>query len=105
MKLCAGMQKREPDAVMMTEGFINALGARLLQLNRSQDAIAMLPMNTEGHPRSAEACGQLADAYLKSGDAARANQFHRKALEIDPKLASSIEALKKLSHEDKDSVK
>jgi tetratricopeptide (TPR) repeat protein len=66
-------------------------------LGRKQEAIASLILNTEMHPKSANACACLADALRKSGDQAAAVEWHRKALEIDPMLQSSIDALKTLS--------
>lgn len=97
VKLCGEMRRQEQYAVMVTEGFTDALGSRLLQLDRKPDAIAVLTMNVEAYPQSANACARLAEAYRASGDKERAMQFHRKALEIDPKLRSSEEILKTLT--------
>jgi tetratricopeptide (TPR) repeat protein len=95
--LCGEMKEREPYGVMVTEGFINALGSRLLQLDRRSEAIEVLTMNTEAYPQSANTYGRLAEAYLKNGDKELAIEFYKKALEIDPEFKRSLEASKKLA--------
>lgn len=91
------MKRNEPDAILVQEWFINDVGLQLLQVDRKKEAVDLFQLNTEAHPQSASAWDSLAKGHLKNGDKELAIQFYRKALEIDPKLTSSIAALKKLA--------
>ena len=91
-----GRGRSKPVAIARGDRKRDALGGRLLQLNRKLDAIAVLTLNTELHPQSADACGHLADVCLKCGNRNLAAQWHRKALELDPKRQASIDSLKNI---------
>ena len=47
-------------------------------------------------PKSANTYDSLAEAYLAVGDKAKAIEFYEKALAIDPKFPTAVEALKRL---------
>lgn len=96
-KIHRDLQKARPGAELFWEDNMNAFAHRMLELGRKKEAIELLMMNLETHPKSAKACDRLADAHLKNGNKDRAIEFYKKALEIDPKFTSSLEALKKLS--------
>ena len=78
------------------EGAINSLGYALLGAGRVEEAIAILDYNAGRFPKSANCLDSLAEAWLKKGDRDKAVVFYRKALEIDPRLSSAIDALKRL---------
>ncbi len=90
------MKRNDPEAMLTQEWFLNDVGLQLLLVDRKKEAIDLFQLNTEAHPQSAGAWDSLARGHLKNGDKELAIQFYRKALEIDPKYASSIAALKKL---------
>jgi len=78
------------------ENAINNLGYALLRSPKKDDAVKVFRFNTIRFPQSANTFDSLAEAYLVGGDKVKAVEYYEKALAIDPKLASAIEALKKL---------
>jgi tetratricopeptide (TPR) repeat protein len=78
------------------ESAINRLGYDLLRSGKKEAAIEVFRFNTVRFPQSANTYDSLGEAYLSSGDKAMAIEYYEKALAIDPKLTSAIEALKKL---------
>lgn len=96
-KIYRDMQKVRPGAELFGEDNLNAFAHRMLELDRRTEAIELLMMNLEAHPKSAKTCDRLADAHLKNGDKELAIELYKKALEIDPKSKNSLEALKKLA--------
>ena len=91
------MQKARPDGEMFAEINMTALAHRMFELGKRNEAIEIFKMNVASHPKSVKACESLAAAYLRNDDKKRAVEFYRKALKLDPKDTSSLEALKKLS--------
>jgi CubicO group peptidase (beta-lactamase class C family) len=109
MVMMAGIKIAEGDRAAMTElldkalkvgpqleSAINTLGYALLGAGRFEEAIAIFAYNAERFPKSANCLDSLAEAWLKRGDRDKAVEFYRKALEIDPRLSSAIDALKRL---------
>ncbi len=78
------------------EGTINTLGYALLGAGRFDEGIAVFEYNAGRFPKSANCLDSLAEGWLKKGDRDKAVVFYRKALEIDPRLPSAIDALKRL---------
>jgi tetratricopeptide (TPR) repeat protein len=58
-------------------------------------AIKIFQLNIEVFPEN-PSCGGLGEAFMIKGDKANAIKYYEKALELDPKMETSIEALKKL---------
>jgi tetratricopeptide (TPR) repeat protein len=85
-----------PDADAIQELPVNDFGYTLLADRLFKPAIAVLTFNAEAHPTSANVFDSLAEAYLDDGDKEMAIKYYKKALEVDPNLISSINALKKL---------
>jgi len=75
---------------------INRLGYTLLGNHRTQQAIAMFEVNAEANPNSANAADSLGEAYTDVGDKAAAIASYRRALQLDPTMQSSKDALEKL---------
>jgi len=78
------------------ESAINRLGYDFLRSGKKDAAIEVFRFNTIRFPQSANTYDSLGEAYLAAGDKAKAIEYYEKALVIDPKLTSAIEALKKL---------
>jgi tetratricopeptide (TPR) repeat protein len=96
-KIYRDMQKVRPNGELFGEDNLNVFAHRMLEQDRRKEAIELLMMNLEAHPKSAKACDRLADAHLKNGDKELAIEFYKEALEIDPKFKRSLEALKACS--------
>ena len=79
-----------------SEDYLNNEGYRLVGLGNVEGGIAMLALNTQLYPASANTWDSLGEAYLAKGDKERAREAYRKALAIDPAFPSSKAALEKL---------
>ena len=77
---------------------INNAGYFLLGQNRIDQAIEIFKLNVELHPGSANAFDSLGEAYLKKGDKPNALSNYRKALELDPKMVTAVDAVRTLTN-------
>ena len=75
---------------------VNSLGYELLASTRLDQAIAVFRLNADACPRSANAYDSLGEAYMARGDRELAIQSYERALELDPKSRTALEALKTL---------
>jgi tetratricopeptide (TPR) repeat protein len=64
---------------------LNAIGYAWLTRDDFKPAIAILKLNTELYPDSANTWDSLAEAHLKKGDKKQAIALYRKALETLPR--------------------
>jgi tetratricopeptide (TPR) repeat protein len=64
---------------------------------RCEDAIAVLALNTEVYPESANAYDSLGEAYMKCGDDLNAIKFYRRSLELNPENNTALEMLEILA--------
>jgi tetratricopeptide (TPR) repeat protein len=78
------------------EADINAFGYRLVAMQKIDDAIEMFKVNTELYPNSANTFDSLGESLANAGKREEAIKAYEKALSIDPKYPSSLEALRKL---------
>ncbi len=78
------------------ERLLNDLGYQQLQQNKLENAIAIFQLNTELFPDSWNVYDSLAEAYMTSGDNARAKEFYKKALAINPNSDHSRRILDQL---------
>lgn len=78
------VRQDNPKATLVSEDSINALGYSLMEKKLYPQAVAVLDMNTEHFPKSANSWDSLADAFTHSGDIASAVHNYQKALETDP---------------------
>ena len=83
--------------IYKSESDLNGLGYRLLAANKITEAIAVLKLNVEAYPNSANVYDSLGEAYLAAGDKASAIENYKKALAIDPQLESARIALLNLN--------
>jgi len=70
--------KRAP----IDEAAMNVAGYTLLFSGRTQDALKVLAANAEAYPNSSNVYDSLADAYLATGDRAKALELTKKAAEV-----------------------
>jgi hypothetical protein len=78
------------------EGELNALGYRLLQQNKTREAIEILKLNVAAYPKSANVYDSLGEACMVAGEKALAVENYRKSLALDPKNTNAAEKLKQL---------
>jgi CubicO group peptidase (beta-lactamase class C family) len=80
----------------LSETEINSLGYYLLNQHRAKDAIAILALNAEAFPNSANVFDSLAEANMLLGDREAAIRNYQKSLELDPKNNNARTNLDKL---------
>lgn len=82
-----------------TEAEINLYGYQLLQQGAHDEAIRILTLNTERHPRSANTWDSLGESYAAKGDKQNAVKCFKKSLSLNPPAnvkANSEKFLKQL---------
>ncbi|HLL70264.1 MAG TPA: amidohydrolase family protein [Pyrinomonadaceae bacterium] len=92
--------KRDQKSPLVQEVFINNLGYYLIARKKLKDAIEVFKLNVAAYPKSGNTYDSLAEAYMNSGDNARAIEFYRQAIEVEPNYANAkaaAELIKKLS--------
>ena len=96
--IVGAVKKVNPNATLIQERTINALGYRLLGRKKMKEAIEIFRLNVEIYPKSANTYDSLAEAHMTNGNKELAVEFYKKALEVDPKYPNAqyaIEFLKK----------
>jgi dienelactone hydrolase len=84
-------RKKDPNSSMLEPRWINFLGYQALAAGDGKGAVAIMMVNVEGQPRSANAWDSLGDAYLADGQRDKAREAAEKALRLldaDPSLTS-----------------
>ena len=81
----------------VSEVTLNALGYRLLAEKKLQEAVAVLRLNTQLYPHSANAFDSLGEALLATGDKREARASYRRSLKLNPKNDNARQVLKRLS--------
>jgi len=77
------------------EAEVNTLGYRLLPTNRAA-AIAVFKLNARAFPQSANTWDSLGEALIENGQREEGIAAYRKALQLDPRMPSAIDALRRL---------
>jgi imidazolonepropionase-like amidohydrolase len=88
------VRRRNSKSRLASEEMINNFGYTLLGQKKYPEAIAVLRMNTEDFPASANTWDSLADGQAQSGDMEHAVENYKKALETDPKYGNADGARK-----------
>jgi len=88
----AKLSSRLGYAILPPENLVNAIGYRLLQSDRTGDAITVFQANVANWPRSANVHDSLGEAYERAGRRAEARASYERAVTIgtetkDPNLA------------------
>ena len=81
------------------ESNINSLGYSFISKKDFDQAIKLFEINTKYFKNSGNAWDSLAEAYLLNNDKENAIKNYTKALEVNPQLSSSIDALQKLKND------
>ena len=90
------LHEGDSEAQNTIEQRINAAGYGAAFADDMDRSIAILRMNTELFPASANTWDSLGEVTLYLGNRDDALRFYRKALEVDPDLASAAEQIQKL---------
>jgi dienelactone hydrolase len=77
-------RSKDPHAFVYPEVPVNLLGYTYIQAKQNDAAIALLKLNTEVFPKSANTYDSLADAYLAAGQNGAALAAEQKCLELLP---------------------
>ena len=77
------MRGADMKAELTSEGRVNALGYALINKRLFPQAIAVLTLNTQNFPESANTWDSLADGFFQSGDVSNAVHSYQKALETN----------------------
>jgi predicted negative regulator of RcsB-dependent stress response len=88
--------KKAAESDVLDQSSINQKGYEFLRRGSRSMAIALFKGNVQAYPGSANVHDSLGEAYLENGEIQRAIESYRRALEIDPNLASAIKALEKI---------
>jgi tetratricopeptide (TPR) repeat protein len=75
---------------------INELARRLVEASKPEAAIAILEMNGEFYPRSAEIDVMIGELHRRSGDRAKAIERYRAALVKSPQIGMAKQRLEEL---------
>ena len=92
--------KKDQNSPFVQEVFINNLGYYLVGQKKMKEAIEVFKLNVAAYPKSGNTYDSLAETYMNTGDKARAVEFYRKAIEVEPNYANApaaAELIKKLS--------
>lgn len=93
------LEKQQSDLYDFGEKQLDELGGRLLGEGHPKEAVQVLQLNVTAYSSSANAYDRLAGAYLADGKQSLAVANYEKALQLDPTLAHSAQALKKLKEQ------
>lgn len=88
----AWKQQRAND-INFNEGEVNLLGYELLWAGRVDDALAILRLNMEEYPHSANVYDSYGDALLAKGDTVNALVHFKNALDLDPTMTATKEKI------------
>lgn len=96
----AELRAAHADSVLFDESVLNWLGYHfLLWWGREADAVAVLELNAEVFPASANAHDSLGEAYAATGEREKAIASYRRSLELNPENAHAARALETLTGE------
>lgn len=90
------LREREPNGYDFGEEELNNVGYYLIGMKKYKDAIAILKLNVEMFPNSANVYDSLGEAYMDDGEKELAVQNYEKSLQMDPGNTNAVERLKVL---------
>lgn len=90
------LKAKEADAYDFGEEQLNNLGYYLIGMKKFKAAIAILQLNVEVFPKSANVYDSLGEAYMDDGNKQLARENYEKSLQIDSGNTNAKEKLKQL---------
>lgn len=90
------LRNGSPDSYNFKESQLNNLGYQLLQLGKNTEAMAILKLNAEAYPLSANVYDSYAEACMINGDKQLAIDNYKKSLELNPKNENATKMLEQL---------
>jgi hypothetical protein len=78
------------------ESQLNGFGYQLLQVGKIDQAIAILKLNVESYPGSANVYDSLGEAFMVKGNKEEAIMNYEKSLKLNPKNKNAEDNIKKL---------
>ena len=97
--LSAYRKLKEEGDEAASEGYLNNEGLGMLDRGEHDLAIALLEINCDLYPESANTWDSVGYAYRDKGDRDKAIEFYGKALEVDAKFPSAVRAMVELQGE------
>ncbi len=91
------MKASQDDMFDFGENELNTLGYQLLRSERRREAIAVFVLNVQMFPEAFNPYDSLGEAYMMDGQKELAIKNYAKSLELNPKNASAIVMLKRIS--------
>jgi imidazolonepropionase-like amidohydrolase len=88
------IRSKLPNSNAVSEAAINTLGYQLYRRHKNAQAIAVLRLNTQEFPKSANTWDSLGEVLLNSGDVSGGVANYKKALEVDPNYPNAAAARK-----------
>ena len=98
------LKKTASSGYNFDEGQLNELGYKLMQQNKTKEAVAILRLNAEVFPKSSNVYDSLGEAYMQDGDIDEAIRNYAKSLELNPQNSNAIERLNKLQEKRRESA-
>lgn len=83
-------------AYSLNEDEMNSLGYELMQEGKMNEALAVFNLNVEEFPKSFNVYDSRGEAYMTSGDKAKAIRDYKKLVELNPRNTNGIAKLKEL---------
>jgi hypothetical protein len=90
------LKKNHYDEYNFKESQLNSLGYQLLQFGKIDQAIAVLKLNAESYPGSANVYDSLGEAFAVKGNKDEAVINYEKSLKLNPKNKNAEDNIKKL---------
>jgi len=90
------LKKNNSNDYNFKESQLNAFGYQLLQVGKIDQAIAILKLNVESYPESANVYDSLGEAYMVKGNKEEAIMNYEKSLKLNPKNKNAEDNIKKL---------
>jgi tetratricopeptide (TPR) repeat protein len=90
------LYKNHRDEYNCKESQLNGFGYQLLQVGKTDLAIAILTLNSESYPESSNVYDSLGEAYMIKGDKDKAVLNYERSLKLNPKNKNAEDNLKKL---------
>ena len=87
--------KKDPKSPMLRPSWVNFLGYQAIGSGDAKGGVAIMMVNVNGNPASANAWDSLGDAYLAAGEREKAKEASEKALQLLDADKSMSDAVRK----------